>query len=143
MPFLPRRWRTLKQRAGTAGEIQHLPECFLFAGGRVLAVQRDDTGEDGGKLLRGLKLPGLLAGTCGELAAQGLVGITQQVPLRRELRQPLRNLLDEGAELVVALPVVFAQLFGVEADLREQPLEVAGEGFVCLLYTSPSPRDRW
>ena len=50
-----------------------------MAGGRVLAVQRYDAGEDGAHLLRGVEFASLLAAAGGELADEVLIGISQDV----------------------------------------------------------------
>lgn len=53
-----------QQRSRTTGKIQHLVQFFLLAGLGFLTVQYNDFGKDAGNLLRRVKLPGLLAGTC-------------------------------------------------------------------------------
>ena len=82
-----------------------LSSRFFGAGLRFLAVERDDGGEDVGNLLRRVELARLLAGPGGELADQVFVGIAQRVDVGGELRQPFGDLLDDGAELGVAVGV--------------------------------------
>ena len=105
-----------------------LSSLLLLPGLRLLAVERDDGGEDVGNLLRRVELARLLAGTGGKLADQVFVGIAQRVDVGGELRQPLGDLLDDGAELGVAVGVVLAELVRAEIDLGEQALEGALEG---------------
>ena len=100
-----------KQRAGAASEVQHALQPLLGPGLRFLAVQRDDGGEDVGNLLRGVKLARLLPGTGGKLADQVFIGIAQRINVRGELRQPLGDLLDDGAELGVPVGVGLAQFW--------------------------------
>jgi hypothetical protein len=99
-----------QQRARAAGEVHHALQPFLGASFRLLAVQRDDGGQDVGNLLRGIKLARLLARPGGELADQVFIGIAQRVDVRGELRQTFSDLLDDGAQLGVAVGVGLAQL---------------------------------
>ena len=126
-----------QQRPGTAGEVQHAVQFFLFAGGGFLAIEGDDAREDGGDGLRRVELPGLLAGAGGELADQVLVGIAEDVGAGGKPGDALGDLGKDGAELLVAVGGRPAQLFRVEVDLGEQPLEVGGEGFVFDVLEAP------
>ena len=106
-----------------------LSSLLSLPGLRLLAVQRDDAGEDAGNLLRRVELARLLAGTGGKLADQVFIGIAQRVDVGGELRQPFGDLLDDGAELGVAVGVLLAELVRAQVDLGEQALEGALEGF--------------
>ena len=99
-----------EQRAGTAGKVQNTIQLGFLARFRLLAVQRDDAGQNARNLLRRVKLARLLAGTGGKLADQIFVGIAQRVGVGGKLRQPFGDLLNDGAELGVALFVFFAEL---------------------------------
>ena len=125
-----------QQGAGTAGEIEDALKAFPSTGGRFLAVQRDDAGEDAGYLLRRIELSRLLSRTGGELADQVLIGVAQSVAVGGELRQPLGKRPDDVAELGVARFVAVAQLLRIQIDLREQSGEGAGEGFVLDVFES-------
>ncbi len=70
-------------------------------------------GEDVGNLLRGVELARLLAGPGGKLADQVFIGIAQRVDVRGELRQPLGDLLDDGAELGIPILILLAQMASV------------------------------
>ena len=80
-----------------------LSSRFLRAGFRLLAVQRDDGERMSGNLLRRVELARLLARPGGKLADQVFVGIAQRVDVGGEQRQPFGDLLDDGAELGVAV----------------------------------------
>ncbi len=56
-----------EQGAGPAGEIEHALQPLLRPGLWFLTVQRDDSGEDVGNLLRGVELARLLAGPGAKL----------------------------------------------------------------------------
>ena len=86
-----------------------LSSRFFVAGLRFLAVERDDGGEDVGNLLRGVELARLLAGPGGKLADQVFIGIAQRIDVGGEFRQPFGDLLDDGAELGVAVGVGLAR----------------------------------
>ena len=83
-----------------------------------------------GNLLRRVELARLLARPGGKLADQVFVGIAQRVDVGGELRQPFGDLLDDRAELGVAVVVFLAELVRAEIDLREQALEGALERLV-------------
>ena len=70
-----------------------LSSCFFLPVFGLLAVERDDGGEDVGNLLRRVELARLLARAGGKLADQVFVGIAQRVDVGGELRQPLGDLL--------------------------------------------------
>ena len=80
-----------QQRAGAAGEVEHAVQPSSLAGRRLLAVERDDGGEDVGDLLRRVELARLLARAGRELADQVLVGIAQRVDVGGELAPALRR----------------------------------------------------
>jgi hypothetical protein len=82
-----------------------------------VAVQRDDARQNAGNLLRRVKLARLLAGTGGELADQIFIGIAQRVGVGGKLRQPFGDLLNDCAELGVALLVFFTKLVRPQIDL--------------------------
>jgi len=107
-----------------------LSSCFDGPCGRVLAVQRDDGGQDVADALRGVELAGLLAGAGRELADQVLVGVAQRVHIGRKAGQPLCDLLDDLAQHPVLVGVRLAELFGAQIDLRKQAAERALERFV-------------
>ena len=119
-----------QQRARAAGEVHHAGEVLPLAGLRLLAVERDDRGEDVRYPLRRVELTGLLARARGELADQVLVGVAEGVAVRGELRKALGYLGDDRAELRVPVWVGLAELVGAEIDLREQTRERALERFV-------------
>ena len=119
-----------QQRARAAGEVHHAGEVLPLAGLRLLAVERDDRGEDVRDPLRRVELTGLLARARGELADQVLVGVAQSVAVRRELCEALGYLGDDRAELRVPVGVGLAELVGAEIDFREKPGERALERFV-------------
>src|SRR5688572_6624798 len=90
---------------------------------RLLAVKRDDAREDGGDLLRRVKLTGFLAGTGGELADKVFVGVAERIDVGGKLTQAVGDLLDDFAQLLVLLGMSPAELFRAKVDLREEPLE--------------------
>ena len=119
-----------QERAGAAGEIQHVLQAVPLACGRVLAVERDDAGEDGGNLLRRVELPGFLARACGELADEVFIGIAQSVRIRGKGGQLLGQPRDDLAGEEVALALVLPQLVGGEIDFGEQAPEGIFKGFL-------------
>jgi hypothetical protein len=119
-----------QQGARTAGEVEDAFKGLPLSGGRFLAVQRDDAGEDAGYLLRRVELPRLLSRTGGELADKKLVGVAQSVAVGGELRQALRKRPDDVAELGVIRFVGLPQFLRIQIDLGEEPAEGAGEGFI-------------
>ena len=126
-----------QQRARAAGKVEHAVQLLPLAGLRLLAVERDDGGEDAGDLLRRVKLARLLARAGRELADQVFVGIAQRVGVGGELRQPLGDLGDDRAELGVAVRVVLPELVRAEVDLREQPWKVLWKDSFSM-YLKPS-----
>src|SRR5690606_24607525 len=96
----------------------------------VLRIERNDAGEDARDLLRRVELARLLAGARRKLTDEILVGIAEKIAIRGKLRKPLVDGLDDDAQPVVALLVGLAELFGVQIDLRKEPLEAAGERLV-------------
>jgi hypothetical protein len=119
-----------QQRAGATGKVEHAVQMLFRPRGGFLAVQRDDARQDAGNLLRRVELARLLAGAGGKLADQVFIGVAQRVLVGGELRQPLGNRLDDGAELGITRFIALAQLFRIQIDLGKQPAEGAGEGFV-------------
>ena len=89
-------WALAMARA--AGEVHHAGELLPLAGLRLLAVERDDRGEDVRDPLRRVELTGLLARASGELADQVLIGVAEGVAVRGELREALGYLGDDRAE---------------------------------------------
>ncbi len=114
-----------QEGAGAAGKIHHAFEVFLGAAAGFLAIEGNNAGEDVGYLLRGVELASLLARAGGKLPDQIFIGITKCVDICGELRQPIRDPLDDGAQLAIAIGVGAAQLLGSQVDLREQALERA------------------
>lgn len=112
-----------QERAGAAGEVQHVLQAVPLARGRVLAVERDDAGKDGGNLLRRIELPGFLAGARGELADEVFIGVAQGVRIRGKGRQLLGQPRDDLAGEEVALALVFPELVGGKIDFGEQAPE--------------------
>ena len=110
-----------QQRAGAASEVHHAGEALALARLRLLAVERDDRGEDVRDPLRRVELTGLLARARGELADQVLVGISQRVAVRGELREALGYLGDDRAELRVSVRVGLAELVRAQINFREKP----------------------
>jgi hypothetical protein len=97
-------WRTLSSsEPEPQAKSSTLFSLLLFAGGRFLAVERDDAREDGRDRLRGVELAGLFAGTGGKLADQVFVGVAEDIAVGGELRDSLGDLGDDGAELFVAV----------------------------------------
>ncbi len=96
----------------------------------LLAVERYDLGQDARYPLRRVELARLLSRSCGELADQVLVGISQRITVRGELRQTLSDLRDDRAKLRVPIRVGLAELFRAEIDFREEAGKRAPEGFV-------------
>ena len=84
---------------------------FLAPRRRVLAVERDNAGQDAGNLLRRIKLACLFARTGGELADQVFVCIAQRIAIGGEIRQTISNGFDDGAELGIAFGVTAPQFF--------------------------------
>ena len=123
-----------QQRARAAGEIHHGGEAFSPAGLRLLAVQRDDFGQDVRNPLRRVELAGLLARTGGELADEIFVGVAQRVAVGGELRQALGDPGDDRAQLRVSLLIILSELFGAEIDFRKKPGERALKRFVLDIF---------
>ena len=119
-----------QQRTGAAGEIEDALQMILLAAGGILAIEGHDGGEDAGNLLRRVELARLLAGTCGELADQILVSVSQRISVGGKLLQPVCDFADDRTQLGVAFGVVPAELIRVEGDLGEQTAKRAVKGLV-------------
>ena len=119
-----------QQRARAAGEVLHVGEVLPHAGLRLLAVERDDRGEDVRDPLRRVELTGLLARARRELADQVFIGVAEGVAVRGECCEALGYLGDDRGELRVPVRVGLAELVGAEIDLREKPGKRALKRFV-------------
>jgi hypothetical protein len=122
MPCGPMRLRTFSSsEPEPQAKSITLSSRWLHARAGLLAVQRDDGGKNVGDLLRRIELARLLARARGKLANQVLIRVAQRVHVPGKPGQPLGNLLDDGAELGIALGVVLAELFEARSISENKP----------------------
>jgi len=65
----------------------------------LAAVERDNSGKNAGRLLRGIKLTGFFTGTCGKLADQVFISIAQYIAVTGKYGNTLSDFGDNDAKL--------------------------------------------
>ena len=118
-----------KQGTRAACKVQYAGELFFVAGGRVLAVERDDAGEDSADLLRSVELASLFATARCELTDEILVSIAEDITTLIKFDQLLFQLGDDIAHHLVPRRAVLAKFLAIEVDLGKEAFEGALEGF--------------
>ncbi len=78
----------------------------------------------------GVEFASFLSGARGKLANQVFIGIAQRIDICGELSQPFGDLLDDRAELGIAIGIGAPEFIGRKIDFGKQAVEGALEGFV-------------